>query len=451
MLQLGVRITFKKNYSSILTFLLLTYPSLAKSDWQHELLLKGDFIFQNFIETYEPIREINNSYSLIELRPYMSLKNSRHFKFVFEPYYYNKIESRTTIEKNFFDPQQLYIETQISNWRLRAGNQTYNWGVFDIYSPGDITNTTTFFDPLNTIKIGATSLDLTWSQLGRVFQILYMPKRSGSRFPEENSRWLPREIIINPGGIDADILLPDNLNYSYQRPIEIEDALKHNWGSRFSLNFNEVDWQIFYFEGVSPRPHLDVEITVDTTIIDPSTNKVLGLLVQPDVTLIPSFFKQQTIGNSLVWAPEWGILRFETVYSKVQLTHEFIDRNLFQTALGIEKTWAWSSYSLLTQVQYYKSHQESRVTNTTGNNYRLFDNTLICNLLLTINDRSSFFLSEIYDTDNQSFITVLGTRYKWHDNIGIELKGLSINGPTNSIAGTYKNNDLIEARLSVYY
>lgn len=434
----------------IIPFILLFIfgAPLGASPWSSSASIEYS---QEFFFTSMKSSRVENQYSLLELKPTLEKTMGSRNKLLLEAYFYHKFEGISEREKNFFDLPQGYVETRRGSWRLRLGQQTISWGVMDIYSPGDVINSTTLFDPLNSEKLGAMAVDLTWSTFGKKIQWLYLPRRRGAVFPEEDSRWLPRNIITDSLGLSTDIYLPEVINYNYEKSIELPRALNDNYGLRLSFTFGEVDWHLFYFQGLSARPQIQVEATVTADVIDSQTSQLLGVSVEPDIQLRPIYFAQRTVGNSLVWAPEWGIVRWETTFTKDIHNDPRIDENILQNALGVEKPLHIGTKSLVAQIQYYLSEQQSEFNNLSGTQFQIFNNSLLLNGMLNVNDSTTLYLSQMYNFDDSSLLGVLGSQYKWSDNVRIEGRALWLNGSPQSLIGSFKNNDSIQFKFTFLY
>ncbi|MCB0390493.1 MAG: hypothetical protein KDD58_04345 [Bdellovibrionales bacterium] len=423
---------------------------LSKAEWETDKSAKIFYKQQYFIKDLDSTNTKSN-YATLELEPKVYLKKSSALKINLEPYFYHKFSTVTDTESSFFDASQSYIESSKGNWRLRLGSQIHNWGVLDLYSPADVVNTSTLYDPLDPKKLGAVGLDLTWSTFGKKWQLLYLPIRRPTQFPEENSRWLPRQIITGSDSNDINIYLPQQLDYQYDKSIELDNAFKNNFGTKFSFTLDEWDWNIIYFYGLSTLPQMEIEATVIASVLDPKNGNLVGVNVEPEVVLRPIDYLQETIATSLVWAPDWGIWRWETSYLKPKSKDFRVDQELLQSALGFEKSFFIGTRSLLAQIQYFYSEQKNKRNNLSGTDFQLFDDSVVLSGVFTLNDNNSLYASELYNFNNDSTLSAFGGLFKINDMFKLEMRALVLNGPEESVIGTYKKNDLAEAKLHIYY
>ncbi|MCB0357491.1 MAG: hypothetical protein KDD40_10805 [Bdellovibrionales bacterium] len=438
----------KKQLLSFFYFVLLTVD--VEAEWSVDQSAKVNYSQQFFLSKL-PDKNVKNNYSILEVSPQLQLKKA-NFKFYAQPLLYHKFTTNYEVEKNFFDPKDSYLEGLWGSWRIRIGSQIHNWGVIDLYSPGDIVNSSTLFDPLHPQKLGAVGVDLTWSTFGKKLQFLYLPIRRRTQLPAQDSRWLPRDIITNAVDNHLDIYLPESINYIYDKNYELPDALTNNFGTRLSLTFGEVDWHLFYFHGLSPIPQMEIEATAVADVIDPTTSQLMGVKVEPDVFLRPIEYGLSTLGNSLVWAPEWAILRWETIYADTfNKDPRVVNERLLQSALSIEKQLNVFDKNLIVQVQYYLAERKQALNNITESNFQIFADAMVLNSILAINDNNSLYFSQLFNFESSSYLTALGGVLKINDMFSVESKVAFLNGPSNTIIGTFKNNDLVEVKLNIYY
>src|SRR5690606_3176094 len=129
-----------------------------------------------------------------------------------------------------------------------------NWGVVDVSSPSDVINSSVIFHPMRTLKRGAPAVQTIFNTDSFGFHAIYIPIRQRSLLPSEDSRWLPRTVLIDPqfGGVRA--VIPKFMEYEIDPHQTLDHALEHNYGAKISTHLGSWDLQAFHVNGAATSP-----------------------------------------------------------------------------------------------------------------------------------------------------------------------------------------------------
>jgi len=128
-------------------------------------------------------------------------------------------DKATLHEKNHarsnFALEELTLTHYIDNFELSVGKQVFSWGLGDMYNPTDHLNPVDTLDPLDNRKLGQWSASLLYLGRSSNLNLIFIPRRSASRLPEQNNRWFRSLEAIQTAAAAQLGVIPD-INLSRQ-------------------------------------------------------------------------------------------------------------------------------------------------------------------------------------------------------------------------------------------
>jgi hypothetical protein len=97
---------------------------------------------------------------------------------------HEKNKSRST-----FAIEELTFTQYVNNFEFSVGKQIFSWGLGDMYNPSDRVNPVDTLDPLDNLKLGQWGISLLYLGDSSNINLIYIPRRSASRLPQQNNRW----------------------------------------------------------------------------------------------------------------------------------------------------------------------------------------------------------------------------------------------------------------------
>jgi len=397
-------------------------------------------------ELPEPTRQNDE---LIYFQPELDLKFNRRSRMHFKPSVRANISTDETPEQVFLNVQEAYWEIKTHPLRLRLGQNTYNWGVLDGYSTLDIVNGRVMFNPLQAERRGAPTVDIQYEGDWLQLQLLYIPAQARTLMPSADSRWLPRDVLINTDSLDQVVLLPPSFRYFYLKKAELDDALSNNYGARLTSRWNDFDFSLMFFEGSSQMPQFT--IVAPFVLVDPG-DPVLGtpevIQATGDVGITPLYFRQRAVGGSIVWAPSDLILKLESTYVDSISKNPLISEWAWQNGVGIEYPWNIGTSSFTSVLQVYYGENKDPVDNMVSSAGRLFDRAAIFGTRWSLSTDFNCLFSFLYDYEFETNYLRLAMDYKFTDNFRIDIAGDFIDGDRGTFLGSYAKNDRYSLKLS---
>jgi len=382
---------------------------------------------------------------IAELQLELDLKYNKLSRMHFKPLLRSNVATTEKPEQAFLNVQEAYWEIKPNPFRVRLGENTYNWGVMDGYSTQDVVNGRVLYDPLSSDRRGAPTVDFQYGGDTVQVQALYIPAQSRTLLPSSDSRWLPRDVIINTASADqsAEIRLPDTFHYYFPGYDELNHALANNYGVRVSGHLDTMDVAAIYFEGMSTIPQFRLLANGTVVSVNPQIIQATS-----DIGIIPVYYRQRAMGISGVWAPSDIIMKFESTYIDSLTDDPLISPWSWQNGLGFEKPWNVGSTTITSILQFYYGKNEAPAQNLVSSSGRLFDRAAIIGLRWGLTDATNMLASFLYDYDHGGNYAHLGFDSKFTDNFKGEIAGDVINGDRGTFLGTYANNARVSVRLS---
>jgi len=379
-------------------------------------------------------------------------KPSKQLSYSFKGTFQSNLASKYQPENYFGDLKEAYGEWKPNRaLKVIVGWNTVNWGVMDLYSPMDVVNQRTYFDPLNTDKRGAGMINLQWNPSGWAFSALYIPAQAKAIFPSNDSRWLPRNTITNVTTQNGTALLTTPVTYDIEDPVTLNSALNNNFGFSVERRWDSLDLHAIYFDGATPTPSFTLDQTNATVLVLPP-NQVIQL--NNPVVLHPLFFRTRTSGLGFSSTVGDVIVRGESVYQDSITQPEKgyqLSSWTWQNGLGLEKNWEIGSYTLTQIVHYYYGVYPVSGDNLPSSGFRLFDNAGMVGLRFAISDEKFFYGSVLYNVTQQGFFWIVGYQQKLTDALRWDISWRDISANNAGLLQTYNQNDHAVMDLTYFF
>ncbi len=413
------------------------FSPAAEFEWSGELRSEGHFSAE---ELSSPTRTSDGIfYGLLE----MDLKFNSFSRMHFKPTVRSNLSTREKPEQVFLNVQEAFWEIKTDLLNFKLGSNTYHWGILDGYSTMDITNGRLLFNPLSSEKRGAPSVHLSREFDSLQIQGLYIPQQARTLFPSADSRWLPRELLINASTPDQTILLPSSFRYYYPDYQEIDDALEHNFGVKMDLRHDDFDFSLMYFEGSSITPQAGILVTADIISINPDV-----VQARSDIGIIPIYFRQRTSAFSTVWTRETFVLKLESTYSKTTSGESILPPWSWQNGLALEIPWNFGETGATFLIQTYYGDNEDARDNLISSSSRLFDRAALLGARVSFSTETTMTASFLLNYRDQSSYIHWQMDHKWNSRLKSSLILDILSGEGDTLLGTYDKNDRALLTLS---
>lgn len=371
-------------------------------------------------------------------------KMNRHFRYSFKGTFQSNLASKYQPENYFADLYEAYVEWKPTRkFKTLIGWNTVNWGVLDIYSPMDVVNQHTYFDPLNTQKRGAPMVNLQWKPHGWEMSAIYIPFQAKAIFPADDSRWLPRSSLSNVNfnfnGEQGMAQMPPSATYDIRNPVTLNSALNNNFGFNIVKHWDWLDLHALYFNGAASTPSFLLDITnAPVTGLSPLT-----VQLQNPVVLYPLFYRTQTSAFGFSATLGDVILRGESSYTSTVTPPSpySVMPWTWQSGIGLEKNWEIGPYTVTQIVHYYYGKYPTQSDNLPSSGYRLFDNSGMIGFRWAITDEKFFYGSILYNINQQGFFWIAGYQQKLTDSLQWDISWRDISAAKDGLLKTYDKND----------
>lgn len=353
----------------------------------------------------------------------------------------SNLETGHSPENIYVDLPEAYAEKRVAPlFKVRAGMNTVNWGLVDVSSPSDTVNTSALFHPLRTLKRGAPMVQAMWGGETLMLDGIYIPRQQRPLLPAEDSRWLPRQFLLNIDSPYGKILVPEFLEYEYNKPETLDRALSHNYGFKLSSHIDSVDLQLTYFEGAAPTSRVRPNLTIDTNPV---------IIARSPIQLTPLTYRVQTTGAGMVWAREKWIYRLESAYQNTMSDDAILSRWSWASVLAVETSIDVGSRSITILGQYYNTENPKAADNFSS--FRLFDRSAVLGARYPYSDDLTFIFSSLYETKTRGVYWSVGFDSKWTDRMKWGMSWRDFSAPADGIIKTYERNDHATLDLTYYF
>ncbi len=384
--------------------------------------------------------------------PYLNLeiadkyKLSKRLRLQFKGIAWVNPEAKGTPENHYADLPEAFAEWKAtSDFKLRLGMNTLNWGVVDIFSPSDMANPVVLFTPTRVIKRGTPMLEAQWDNSTFGFHAFYSPWQQSPLLPSMDSRWLPRKLLLNVQFGSTRILIPNNLEYTREQTTNLNNALNHNAGLKFSAHLGGMDMQLAHIEGVAPSPKVRPTITLagSATGRDLEAQSPIGLGIVN--------YRVRTSSMGLTWAREKWIYRFESAYQHTISNNDLLQPWSWANVFAIETNMDVGTSTITWLAQFYYTQNPQSPDNLISSNYRLFERTGIVGGRWAYSDTLTLTASILYETRQQGAFASVGFEQKLSDSLKWGLSYRDFSAAQDGLLKTYDRNDHASMDLLYYF
>lgn len=417
-------------FTIALAFLSLSVFSLEaralKTKAEHKLKLEPTYYF-------EDVGQGTSQWVLgVREESELTLKTSGDWKFRATPWFYSDPLSLSPSEKFIFDMNEASAEGHFGDWTAKAGLNRVAWGVTDVFNPLDVVSARRYTDPLNSEKRGVPSLVLSWEADAWRVEGLYIPVQLESIMPDENSRWLPRDIYYRREAGFASVVLAEKFRYFYTYRAEYDDALHNNFGFRIEHHGSGLDWSAVYFQGAPTAPAIFTPRVSGTLIGD--------VFSAQEITLQPVYYRRQTAGLGAVLTLETVIFRLALAVSDRITGLQRLPGWSQGAVAGLEKNIAVGTSTLTVLLQATYNQSQDQGDNTVTSLDRIFDRSWLLGLRLATSGDWLFNAAVLYDSVGAGWYEQIEAERKMSDALTSTLQADFFSGPAGTHLGTYRRN-----------
>lgn len=352
-------------------------------------------------------------------------------------------------ETLYADPNEAYVEYRHRKLKLRAGYNTLNWGTLDIYSPLDVVNQRQYFYPLAPQKRGSPMLEMNWSPPSWNMSLIYIPWQTRPSLPSRDSRWYPRQLLLNLQTSQGQIVPPQTLEYDIGDPVERDRAMSNNYGMNLEKQIGDFDFKFVYFEGAgAPSMLLDKQTDSQVISLDPYITQVKN-----PVYLHPLYYRQRTTGGGIALKTDALIVRAESSYqSSISAPNgdAFSDWQ-WQHAIGLEKTSEVLGNNVTGILNYYYGQYPQASSNIPTDTFRLWDNTLVAGLRWALTDDKLFYGSFMYNFVQLGSFFVVGYQNKFADRLRMDISWRQLGANKDGLLKTFERNQHAILELTYFF
>ncbi len=380
--------------------------------------------------------------------PYVSLelndkyKISRNTRAQWKLYALTNTVSKYSPEKFYGDIPEALVEMRRGTGKLKLGINTLNWGVVDVSSPSDVVNTQAIFHPLRTSKQGAPMVDVSFGPETFNLNLVYIPVQRAPVLPSKDSRWLPRELLIDEKVAELNnnsIIFPKTIEYEYTKMDTQSHALNHNAGAKLSSHIGSWDLQVVHFQGAAPSPK-----------IKPLIRTFFNDLISP-VPLTQVNYRIRTTGFGFVWAREKWIWRGESAYSHTISEDPYLPPWSWQSVLEAETNIDLGSSTLTVVMLGYYTQNPKEADNNIGSAYRIFDRTAVLAGRWAYSENLTIMLSGLWETQTNGLFAMGSFDYKLSDHLKWGLTWRNFSAQKPGLLKTYAKDSHGSMELTYFF
>ncbi len=426
-----------------LTFIVIVYGLSFNARASASYGLELGIDYQNFFsELNQPTRK---SDIIIETEAFAAKKwQSSEFKLRINA----RSNSQSDVESEllFINPKEAFWKYRSYPWQILIGFNTYNWGIFDLYSPADNLSPKSYLDLFNSQRIGSPVVDILFEKMNWSFQMIYIPYQSHPVLPAEDSRWLPREVLLDTSTEDLKLKLPEEFAYVYSREEVLKDAFRHNYGGRFTLRLDRSDIGLSFYEGLASTPNFFINVS---GVLSP--DEANTVLIDSDVELRAIYYKQRNSSFQLTQLIGPLIFRIETLYSDTLGSVLGVPAWSHQNAMGLEYSFRTFGKQLSLILNYYFGKSNEVADNLVSGSGNFFQNSLGFGSRLSLTSQSSMSLGGLFSLEDSGYFIQFTSESKLSRYFSFLVSIETIGGSQESFLGSFSKNDRIRGQLKIYF
>ena len=322
--------------------------------------------------------------------------------------------------------QELTLTRYSEQFEISFGKQVFSWGTADLFNPTDNINPVDLLDPLNTSKLGQTSLSVRYLGESSDFHSVLLLKPTPSRLPSDTNRWFRSMQTIQ------DLATP---LFGFTPDINIGDQIEND-NIRFGFQLTSSHWldgwdiELSYFHGYDPIG----------VYLPKMTSTAINL-----VRVFPEF-DEYAIGFSTTF-DEYefhGMLSYHNTYDNS------MDDDYITYLVGSRRTFYETPFhdfieEIVLSIEYVKeeitSHQLDESNFIDSGFARTVTNSILANLDFKFSEDNSLQVNYIQNmTENDNYFSI-ETVHKLTDNFELSLQFDLLSGSSESFFGGWSNND----------
>lgn len=339
-----------------------------------------------------------------------------------------------------FAVEELTLTHYIDNFELSVGKQVFSWGLGDMYNPSDHLNPVDTLDPLDNRKLGQWSASLLYLGASSNLNLIFIPRRSASRLPEQNNRWFRSLKAIQTAAAEQLGIIPD---------INLSRQIDHHHTTT-GVQVTSGQW----------LPGLDIELSylhsqdavgvyLPEVIAQPSATQLDLVRVFPQ-------FGEASVGISTAL----GEYTFHGITSYRNTKNNLQDDDYFTFLLGARRTFYISDFELPTSyisellqnveevtlaVEYVKEkishHRDPNSPYVNSGFGRTLPNSLLMNVEVKFSEDTLMKLGLVKNFDQQDRYVSIELGHQLNDDFKITIGLDLLSGEPDSLFGQWSSND----------
>ncbi|MFT7531115.1 MAG: hypothetical protein ACI9FD_002126 [Gammaproteobacteria bacterium] len=333
--------------------------------------------------------------------------------------------------RSTFAIEELTFTQYVNNFEFSVGKQIFSWGMGDMYNSSDHVNSVDTLDPLDNLKLGQWGTSLLYLGNSSNINLVYIPRRSPSRLPQQNNRWF-RSVQAIQTAAAAELGFTPEINL--ERQID-----RHSASSGVQITSSQ--W----------LPNWDVELSYfhsqdATGVYLPEVNGTRLDLIR----MFPSF-DEASLGLSTAV----GEYTFHSITSYRNTKNNQQDDDYFTFIVGARRTFYTSDFDapeliqniedVTLGVEYVKekiSHHRDPDSNFVNTGFgRTLTNSILMSLELKFSEDTLLAFGVIENFDKQDRYFSMEFSHQFNDDFKISIGLDLLNGTSDSLFGEWTKND----------
>jgi hypothetical protein len=344
-------------------------------------------------------------------------------------------KSPDKVEQLQWNLKNLYLQKKGGGLTYRIGFQTLSIDGPDLMNPADVIHSKNWIDPSAPVTLGSAGISLSQESGDWNWELFYVPSQTRPVLPGEHSPWLPRENRLPIESADTELRIPNDVNYQYLSPTELDDATKHNVTAKIQYKSDSFESQLVYFNGLSQNPFLLTEI--NATLIAVSPKQIL--LVDSPVKLRPLYYRHEAVAGTFVLPFESWAIRGGFNWLKPRQNDNRVPSETSMAVVGIEKNieTSWGMVTGIVEHVRQRRLDENQISFLRS----VMEDAWTVGLRIPWGDETSFLVGGIYDRVGRSSVYKGAITHRLSNSWSVEAGAQYLHGPTDTLLGIYRRYD----------
>jgi hypothetical protein len=426
-----------KNIGGLLFFLWVNNASadgvleVGAAYYQHDNLYDADAFTLETQLRYEQNWQLTDSTTLL-FKPRLGFDKGDLYSDKATLHEKNRSRSKFAVE-------ELTLTHYLNNFELSVGKQVFSWSLGDMYNPSDHINPVDTLDPIDSQKLGQWSASLLYLGASANLNLIYIPRRSASRLPEQDNRWF-RSIGAVQTAAAAQLGFVPSINLTRQ--------VDHHRST--------VGAQIISAQWLSGW---DVELSYLHS--QDATGVYLPELVGSQLDLVRVFPRYDEASVGLSTAAGEYTFHGVTTYRKTKDNQK--DDDYLTFLLGGRRTFFVPDFSdtiesveeVTLALEYVKEkisrHRDPTSAYVNSGFGRTLTNSLLINLELKFSEDTLLKFGLIQNFDLQDSYVSTQLSHQLNDEFKVSIGLDVLNGTSDSLFGQWTNNDRLFLSTSYHF